>query len=236
MKGKRFVYSALISGIAFFSSCSLIEKGSMHGFESGYYYYHQAGDHPKKIYLDITDDTITGYEVSHDSAKAVRSMTFPLSDHEPLNPSHPLFVKKSLDIDLTSVLLKYRPPVHGLPAQLTTDFNAALYTGWRFDYYHLRKNMDPLKKWQHKISSRGFDVGVLFGGGSTLMSPFTTRDAIVHEYNGVILQFGLAGFIESDIASFGISCGYDYLLSPDRSSWIYHDQPWIGLVVGIALE
>ncbi|MBK7094557.1 MAG: hypothetical protein IPH57_05715 [Saprospiraceae bacterium] len=50
------------------------------------------------------------------------------------------------------------------------------------------------------------------------------------------MQIGLAGFLESNAASFGISYGYDYLLNRDKKIWIYQNQPWIGFIVGIALN
>jgi hypothetical protein len=38
------------------------------------------------------------------------------------------------------------------------------------------------------------------------------------------------------MASFGFAAGYDYLLSQDRKIWIYNNKPWVGFVVGIALN
>jgi hypothetical protein len=86
------------------------------------------------------------------------------------------------------------------------------------------------------MRNRGFDFGVFAGPGTTLISPFTTQNKRADEYNGMIFQTGIAGFIESNIASFGLAVGYDYLLNPDRKIWIYTDKPWVGFVVGIALN
>lgn len=144
--------------------------------------------------------------------------------------------KQSLDIDITSILLKYRPPVQGLPAQIHTDLNMALYAGWRYDYYYIKSHKDPLGKTYQKISSRGYDFGIFVGPGTTTLSPFTTRNRLDIEYNGIILQSGVAGFIESNLASFGLSIGYDYLLNRDRKIWIYRNKPWVGFVIGIALN
>ncbi len=52
----------------------------------------------------------------------------------------------------------------------------------------------------------------------------------------MIVQAGFAGFIESNIASFGLAVGYDYLLSANRELWVYQNKPWVGLVVGVALN
>ena len=147
-----------------------------------------------------------------------------------------VFKKQSLDVDITSIILKYRSSVFGLPAQLTTDLNMALYVGRRHDNYHIRSKRDPLGRSYHKISNRGFDFGVFAGPGVTLISPFTTQNKRTDEYNGMIIQTGIAGFIESNVASFGLAIGYDYLLNSDQKIWIYNNKPWVGFIVGIALN
>ena len=144
--------------------------------------------------------------------------------------------KQSLDIDITTVLLKYRPSVYGLQQQFTTEFNAALYAGWRHDNYKITSIKDPLGKSSHKITNLGYDFGFFAGPGTTLISPFTTNNISLTEYSGMIIQTGIAGFLESNIASFGISIGFDYLMNSDREIWIYNNKPWVGLIVGIAFN
>jgi hypothetical protein len=50
------------------------------------------------------------------------------------------------------------------------------------------------------------------------------------------IQTGVAAFIESNMASFGLALGWDYLLNRDKAIWIYQTKPWVGFVVGIALN
>jgi hypothetical protein len=82
----------------------------------------------------------------------------------------------------------------------------------------------------------GYDFGVFAGPGVTLINPLTTLNRVTEEYSGMIMQMGIAGFIESNMASFGLSLGFDTLLNPDRKIWIYNKKLWIGFVVGIALN
>jgi hypothetical protein len=147
-----------------------------------------------------------------------------------------VFKKKSLDVDITAILLKYRPSVYGLPGQMTTDFNIALYAGWRHDSYTLKNSIDPLGKKYHKTLNRGYDFGLFAGPGATLISPFTTQNKRSDEYSAMVIQSGIAGFLELNVASFGIAVGYDYLLNSDRDIWIYTNKPWVGFIVGIALN
>lgn len=112
----------------------------------------------------------------------------------------------------------------------------ALYLGWRYDKYHIMSKKDPLGNWHQKINSAGYDIGFFAGPGTTMINPFTTNNKRIDEYSGMIMQAGVGGFIESNVASFGLAIGYDFLLNTDRKIWIYHNKPWVGFVVGIALN
>ena len=223
--------------IGILGSCNTLEKASLHGFNSGYYKLKSNNRNSQNVYVDVTDEKIDVYQLIERQPDKKQFLTIPFNtttDSLLLNPM--VFKKQSLDVDITSILLKYRPTVYGLPAQLTTDLNMALYVGWRHDYYYVTSNKSPLGKHSHKIRNRGFDFGVFTGPGTTLINPFTTQNKKTDEYNGMIFQTGIAGFIESNIASFGLAVGYDYLLNPDRKIWIYTHKPWVGFVVGIALN
>lgn len=232
---KYIVIAIWVIGV--FSSCNTLEKASLHGLNSGYYKLKSDTIKAQGVYLDVTEEKIDIYHhIKHQTDKK-QFLTIPLntiSDSLILNPM--VFKKQGLDIDITSIILKYRPSVYGLPAQLTTDLNMALYVGWRYDYYHITSKRDPLGRSYHKISNRGYDFGFFVGPGTTLISPFTTQNKKTDEYSGMIIQTGIAGFIESNVASFGLAIGYDYLLNPDRKIWIYNNKPWIGFVVGITLN
>ena len=220
----------------FFTSCSTLEKASTHGFNSGHYEFQSEENNAQNVYADVSDDKIDLYHENDKQVNKEKFLTIPLKTSDSLLVSPVAFRKKSLDIDITAILLKYRPAVSGLPAQLTTDFNVALYAGWRHDNYTIKTKMDPLGKSYQKISNWGYDFGFFTGPGGTLISPFTTRNQRTDEYSGLIIQTGFAGFIESNIASFGISIGIDYLMNSDRDVWIYTNKPWIGFIVGIALN
>ncbi|MFN7423625.1 MAG: hypothetical protein ACK5QP_09500 [Chitinophagales bacterium] len=223
--------------IGLLTSCNTLEKASLHGLNSGYYKLKSDTIKAQGVYLDVTDEKIEVYHHIKRQPDKKQFLTIPLNTiTDSLIFNRMVFKKQSLDVDMTSILLKYRPSIYGLPAQLTTDLNMALYVGWRYDYYHIMRKRDPLGRSYHKISNRGYDFGFFAGPGTTLISPFTTQNKKADEYSGMIIQTGIAGFIESNVASFGLAIGYDYLLNPDRKIWIYNNKPWVGFVVGIALN
>ena len=225
-----------IWAIGLLASCNTLEKASTHGLNSGYYKMKSENNNSQDVYLDVTNEQIDVYHHIKKQPDKKIFLTIPLNKTDSLIFNPIVFKKYSLDIDITSILLKYRPSVYELPAQLTTDFNIAIYTGWRHDSYQIISKKDPLGKSYYKINNLGYDFGFFAGPGTTLVSPFTTQNNSIDEYNGMIIQGGIAGFIELSMASFGFAVGYDYLLSHDRKIWIYNNKPWVGFVVGIALN
>lgn len=216
-------------------SCGVLQKSSQHGFGSGYY-KHRVDDAPtEKVYLNIEEDHVAVYPVVNDSVEKP-NLVLPLGTADSLVTIPSRFTKQSLDIDITSILLKYRPKTDQLPPQLSAELNVALYAGWRHDYYRIKSKKDPIGKVRYDVVSRGWDVGILGGAGTTMIGPSTTTSAINREYNAMILQLGVAAFLETGFASFGVATGYDYLVGDDRDVWIYHRKPWVGFVVGIALN
>ena len=194
-----------------------------------------SGAPDRDVYLEMKDTEVAVYP-KNEERTGNELVYISLSDSDTLCHESSKFIKKSLDIDITTVLLKFRPSVCDLPAQMNIDFNAALYAGWRHDTYYVKVKANPLHTYRCDVVSRGYDFGFFTGLGSTTIGPFSTRNAVSNEYNGMILQFGIAGFVESSIASFGISTGFDYLFSRDRDVWIYNHKPWIGLIIGFALN
>lgn len=234
----RFLTLSIITIITSFlwlTSCSTLEKSSSHGLNSGFYTLDTTG-RKIKVYADISDDSIHLYRQQNMQPEKNKLLSWSQGDPGTVFTRPVKLRKQSLDIDITTILLKYRLPTHGLPSQLTTDINAAMYAGWRFDNFTFTPKKDPLGNPYQKITNMAFDVGVFAGPGSTGISEFTTNHQSTREYSGMIMQAGIAGFLETNMASFGIAAGYDYLLNNDRKIWIYHQKLWLGFIVGVALN
>jgi len=234
---RKLLSICLIGILAFpaFHSCSTLEKASLHGLNSDHYTMRHEGV-SRQVYVDVTDESIDIYPSEVKIPGKVPYRSVPLKAHDSLLAVPLQLKKQGLDIDITSILLKYRPGVNGLPSQLTADINVALYAGWRHDSYKITNRTDPLGKRQHKVENFGYDFGFFLGPGVTPVTPFTTNNATANEYSGMIIQAGFAGFLESNIASFGLAVGLDHLVNRDRKIWIYNRRPWIGFIVGIALN
>lgn len=232
---KSYIFISLFL-LSLLFSCSTLEKASRHGLTSGYYTYTSGKERARDVYLDVTEESMDVYSQSHGQPDMSPFRILKLNATDSLYEERMVFHKRSLDVDLTSILFKYRPPAYGIPAQVTSDFNFALYAGWRYDSYTVKTRKDPLGKSSYKVHDLGFDIGIFAGPGITQISPYTTQNIVPDEYSGLVIQAGLAAFIESSFASFGCAAGYDYLLNKDHNVWIYHKKPWVGFIVGIALN
>lgn len=218
------------------ASCSTLEKATIHGLTSGEYTLRSRYEAPMEVYLDVTNEQIGFHRLSLGKPMQPGIFTIPLTSGDSIPLREVVLMKRGLDVDITSILLKYRQSVNGSPAQLNTDLNVAVYAGWRRDVFRIQSSIDPLGRRYPRIRNLGYDFGIFAGPGTTAVSPFSTGNSRTDEYGGMVFQAGVAGFVESSVASFGVSIGYDYLLSPDRSVWIYRNKPWVGFIVGIALK
>jgi hypothetical protein len=236
-KFREYSYQVLIYIMAsiMLCSCGALRNSSVHGFNSGYYTL-DTGRNKIDVYADITDDSIHIHLKTENRIVETASISSGIKDENATFEQPLRFSKSSIDIDITSVLFKYRPAINNLPGQLTTDMNLAVYVGWRYDFFTLTRTTNPLNKRTVKINTWGYDFGVFAGLGVTPVNPFTTDTKIVTEYSAPVLQTGVAAFIESGIASFGISAGIDHLLDNNSALWVYNRKPWIGFIVGIALN
>lgn len=141
----------------------------------------------------------------------------------------------TFDIDILTVPFKIRPSVRGFPEQLTADFDAALYLGRRRDNYTI-KTVKTRGHNKLQLTGAGYGYGGFIGLGSVAMNPYVTRNAIDYEYDGFVINGGFAGIYDAKRFNIGLAVGTDFLVDKNRSSWIYHGKPWVGVLFGIDLN
>lgn len=213
-----------------FSSCATLQNNAKYDLAEGE--YELKIDNKKfNCYIENNSDTI---KITNLFSKISTSLPerinifFPIKQH---------FIKPSLDIDILTTLLKIRPQVKQvIPTQLNTAFNGNLYIGYRTDVYQLSYQKNPLGNYKRKINHFGFSGGIFVGLGNTIMTSTTTNNAIATEYDGIILQKGIAGIVAVNKLTIGLSLGFDNLLDANQDFWIYQNKPWYGLMLGLNLN
>ncbi|MDB5234389.1 MAG: hypothetical protein JWR44_1382 [Hymenobacter sp.] len=148
-----------------------------------------------------------------------------------------LLLRRRFDLDVFTLPFKIRPPQGGVPVQLNTNFNAALYLGRRLDFYSLRtKRTTPFGPTPH-VRATGIGYGAFVGAGSTFItSDVTGPRATTAEYEGLVLHGGLAAIYDARAFNIGVAVGVDQLMGADGPYWIYQHKPWFGLLFGLDLN
>jgi hypothetical protein len=154
-----------------------------------------------------------------------------------LHPGHHVVLAtRRLDVDVFTIPFKVRPSREGVPVQLNTNFNAALYLGRRLDFYHLTSHQLLGGRRQPIIRTTGLGYGIFTGLGSSQITPDFTRQRATTDYEGFVLHAGVAAIYDAHIFNLGLALGADHLLGPDGGSWIYQHRPWFGVLFGLDLN
>lgn len=216
-------------------SCSSVE----HGLTDGYYTVKSTAPAPRRVYIALNDSILTMYPLRSGSKEVDTSQKHIVSLVPEIPGDVPLplrLVKKSIDMDVGTVLFKYRFSTNTLPNQLNSNLNATVYAGYRTDFFHLRDAANPLKRKEKRLRHFEMDGGLFAGIGSAAINPSVTNSRLDTEYDGLVLQKGAALFFGSGNFTLGIGLGTDSLLDKNKSLWIYQEKWWLGLLVGINIS
>ena len=224
----KFIYIFIITTLI--SSCTTLQNNAKYELANGNYKLKAEG---KKYdcYVQNNQDNILIYKLP---SKISTNLPNELDQYLPLKQR---LIKPSLDIDILTALFKVRPQINDvLPTQLNTNFNGNIYVGHRTDIYQIHYKKNPLDIYQRQINHFGFSGGLFLGLGNTALNPSTTTNTVSGEYDGLILQKGIAGILAVNKLTIGVSLGFDNLLDKNSKSWIYENKPWVGLMLGLNLN
>ncbi|TPG64439.1 hypothetical protein [Hymenobacter nivis] len=147
-----------------------------------------------------------------------------------------VLLRGEFDFDIFTLPFKIRPGREGVPAQLNTNFNAALYLGRRLDFFHLTRHQAPSGRTAPLIRTVGLGYGLFTGLGSADISPGLTRGHAAVDYEGFVVHSGAAVIYDARVFNVGAAVGIDYLLGGDADYWLYQRRPWFGLLFGLNLN
>jgi hypothetical protein len=220
-------------------SCVSVGKISRHDFDSGFYSLKVRGSDPSRVYTEVADDSIIIYPSDTKGNREVpntsSSMGARVSRIQPDNYFYrSCFRTNTFDLDLTSILFKSRRSQDDVPSQFSADLNFAIFAGFRRDFYKIVTPLHARQEVKSRITAIGFDLGVFAGIGSSPVNPTVTNYKISQQYDGMIFQKGVAGFISINKMSLGLALGFDNLLDKNKSSWIYNQKPYLGLIISVS--
>jgi hypothetical protein len=231
----------IISGILLLAAagCAPFDKIYSHEFSSGYYKLKGPDVVSGKVYLETNNDSIKVYPAKGNGKSLAPDLSsqqeFTLSSIIPGSYLYnKTFVRTSADIDLSTVLLKYRPHSGNVPSQLSTNVNGIFYLGFRKDFFRMASHLSPGKVRSNLVRHTGFDFGPFAGIGIAPVNYTVTMNGTLQEYDGIVFQKGFAVFGTFENMSLGFSIGFDNLLDKNKNIWVYNQKPWFGIIIGIA--
>ncbi len=233
----RHLLPISIVPLIFLPCCNVIQKTPKTALTDGF--YRQKTDGKKaKVYIDTDDELLTIHPVKRETGANVVDtvaafQVYPPELHGGLSAS---FSKQSFDLDFLTIPLKFRPSQTGVPGQLNTNLNGAVYVGFRTDRFKIKYKVQPMGMAERHINHFGFSTGVVTGIGNTFMSPTNTNNILQQEYDGIVWGKGIAFIIGINNFSIGLTAGIDNLLDQNKNIWIYESKPWFGLAFGLNLN
>lgn len=205
------------------SSCASMRTSPKYQLTDGVYEFRQQNTQYVTAYVENVGDTLKLYPVEGGSPLLIK----PSKDE--------YFRLQTFDVDLITVVFKYRDARANLPSQVNTNLNGSVYLGYRVDRFqvHFKETPAGLKKSNYH---RAFTAGAFIGFGATAVNPWTTNYQITDEYDGVVFTRGLAMMAGFNNLTVGIGLGWDYLTNRDKEIWIYQNKPWLGLTLGLNIN
>ena len=158
-----------ISFIFLLGSCGVIRNTSKFGLKDGVYQTNQG-----KVLIETQNDTLL---VFSENGKKEHSLLAISSV-----PQRNFTLEKStFDIDVFAIPAKYRVSLSGMPAQLNSEINAALYFGKRNDYFQVNFEKSPSNRFKRKIDHYGFSIGGFVGLGNSVINSDVSQGLIPYE-------------------------------------------------------
>lgn len=219
------------------SGCETLKDSSKYQLNEGFY-KSTFNNKKDRVYIVPQEDSIKVYlKTKQKIIDTLHTVKFAFPQiNKPATFSNYFFSRRTFDLDVISVLFKYRPKVQGFPNQFNTSLNGAVYVGYRNDIYKLSYRKSPLQVYKRVITHYAYSIGAFTGLGSARIDEYDTRNAINIEYDGVVNLYGIALILGVDKLSFGLLVGADNLLDENKKYWVNEHEPWVGLSIGLNLN
>ena len=231
----------LVFGLVFLLSASCVSLGKLtrHDFDSDFYKLKVQVTSPSRVYAEVIEDSIIVYPVTSEGRKEFPNTTSSMGTRVSRIKTdnyfyRSCFIKNSVDVDLTSIIFKSRHSLDDVPNQFSADLDISIYMCLRKDFYKIVSPVHPLHEEKSLIRQIGFDLGFFAGIGSSPVNPTVTNNKVNQEYDAMIFQKGIAGFISINKMSIGLAVGFDNLLDKNKSLWIYNQKSYLCLIISVS--
>lgn len=144
--------------------------------------------------------------------------------------------KQSFDLDVVYIPVKLRFQQDTIPTQISSNLNAQIYLGLRWDFSNLSYQKLMSNRWLLQKKHFAISTGLVFGVGGTSISYYNTKNKYSGQYDGIVLTSGVSTILAYKNLTFGGSLCIDQLTNQHKNVWIYQKKPYFGLVVGLNIN
>ena len=141
----------------------------------------------------------------------------------------------TFDVDLFTVLFKYRFGQPQRAGELLTSTNVGAYVGIRYDRARYRTIRN---RFSFRSEIRPLSAG--FGGfvsvNPTTVNEFNTAGRFTGEYEALGVSYGLASIFGYRSVTVGLAFGFENLADANNPIWVYRNKPWLGLTIGLNIN
>lgn len=192
---------------------------------------------PKNDSLSDSPGDFTGKTVSvFPDRRSLQVENYPRIVWEAPPPDRLAFYRSGMNAAFIVLPIKFRPQVGEIPVQLNSDFNGAFFLGYSHDSYSLGYKPVTSHLFSRQLNHFQISFGGFIGIGSTQVLHTSTAHATIEEYDGVVLQKGMAANIGVNNFTMGVALGFDNLLGKDRKIWIYQNKPYLAFIIGFNIQ
>jgi hypothetical protein len=242
MRHSSWLFSALtLLLLIVFTACKNISESAKYGLSNGYYEMRTENREKFSVFVYSSEDSLLAVNLKNKKQEEdlqnsqSQLFIFPETSTETPPPKY-ILNQYSFDLDVLAIPFKYRQPTKEMERQLITQFNGALYAGFRTDRFRIFYKKTPLRLATRNITHYGYSVGLFSGIGAESINPWVTQYQYAGEYEGLVWSKGIAVIVGINSITIGLGVGFDYLLDNNRKIWIYQNKPWLGLMLGLNLN
>lgn len=140
------------------------------------------------------------------------------------------------DIDAITIPFKYRfRQGTTLPGGFVSNANVGIYAGWRMDVL-THRIMYTQNTCLSELTSLAYGFGAFSTVNPVTVNPWNTDYRLDVEYDGLGVNYGIAAIAAYQQMTVGLLLGFEVLLDENARYWVFHNKPWIGILLGVNLN
>ena len=136
-----------------------------------------------------------------------------------------------------TIPFKIRPRLNERPYELTTGINAGFAYGLKWDWNNTRSIFKNSNKNRigYKNQTKSLVLSPFIGLAANALNTANTNNELENSRNILGVNYGFTVVVGINRFDFGVAVGKDFGFGDVVDSWVYQNETWYGLVLGLEL-